>query len=114
MHLDVDKKDGATTVRPMVERLDIDVAAEFRATLLSLIDGGEHHLIIDLGEVTFIDSSGIGALVSALKAIKRTSGSGDVRLAHVQPLVVTLLETIRLTRVFSTYPTAEDALRSFR
>lgn len=114
MRIDVARLDGATVVRPLGDRLDIDVAAEFRAMLLSLIDGGERHLVVDLGTVAFIDSSGIGSLVSALKAIKRSSGSGDVRLAQVRPSVLALLETIRLNRVFSSFPTTDDAVRSFQ
>jgi anti-sigma B factor antagonist len=114
MQIDVAEKDGATIVRPSGDRLDIEVAAEFRNVLLSLIDQGHRHLVVDLKDVTFIDSSGLGALVSALKTIKRGSGSGDVRLARVQPPVVSLLEIIRLNRVFTSYGSVEQAIQSFQ
>ena len=114
MQIEVAKDNGATIVRPTGDRLDIEVAADFRAMLLSLIDQGNRHLVIDLKDVTFIDSSGLGALVSALKTLKRTSGSGDVRLARLQPPVISLLEIIRLNRVFTSYPTVEQAIQSFQ
>jgi anti-sigma B factor antagonist len=114
MEIDVVTDTGATVVRPTADRLDIEVAADFRAKLLSLIERGDRHLVIDLKDVTFIDSSGLGALVSALKTLKRSSGSGDVRLARVQPPVISLLEIIRLNRVFTSYPSVEQAIQSFQ
>lgn len=113
MQIEVANEQGATIVRPTTDRLDIEVAGEFRTMLLSLIDQGHRHLVVDLKDVMFIDSSGLGALVSALKTIKRGSGSGDVRLARVQPPVVSLLEIIRLNRVFTSYPTVEQAIQSY-
>jgi anti-sigma B factor antagonist len=112
MNIEVATEQGATVVRPTTDRLDIEVAAEFRGMLLSLIDQGHRQLIVDLVDVTFIDSSGLGALVSALKTLKRGSGSGDVRLARVQPPVVALLEIIRLNRVFTSYVSVEQAIQS--
>jgi anti-sigma B factor antagonist len=113
MQIEVANEHGTTIVRPTTERLDIEVAAEFRGMLLSLIDQGHRQLVVDLTDVTFIDSSGLGALVSALKTLKRGSGSGDVRLARVQPSVVSLLEIIRLNRVFTSYATVEQAIQSY-
>ena len=113
MQIDIVHEDGAAIVRPMAERVDIDVAAELRAALLRLIERGQRRLIVDLKDVDFIDSSGLGALVSALKTLKRSDEFGDVRLARVQPAVASLLEVIRLDQVFSSYATVDDALRSF-
>lgn len=113
MQIEVGNQNGTTIVRPTTERLDIEVAAEFRGMLLSLIDQGNRHLVVDLNDVTFIDSSGLGALVSALKTLKRGSGTGDVRLARVQAPVVSLLEIIRLNRVFTSYASVEQAVQSY-
>ena len=114
MRIDVSTSGGATVVRPSADRLDIEVAADFRAMLLSLIEQGHRRLVVDLADVGFIDSSGLGALVSALKTLKRSDNGGDVRLARVQAPVVSLLEIIRLNRVFTTYPSIEQAVQSFQ
>ena len=114
MEIDVAQNNGATVVRPTGDRLDIEVAGDFRSMLLSLIEQGNRQLVVDLEEITFIDSSGLGALVSALKTLKRSNGPGDVRLARVQPPVVSLLEIIRLNRVFTSYPSVEQAISSFQ
>jgi anti-sigma B factor antagonist len=114
MHIEVVTDHGTTVVRPTSERLDIEVAAEFRGMLLSLIDQGHRQIVVDLTDVSFIDSSGLGALVSALKTLKRSSSAGDVRLARVQAPVVSLLEIIRLNRVFTSYATVEQAVQSYQ
>jgi anti-sigma B factor antagonist len=105
--------DAVTIVQPDADRLDIAVASDFRNTLLELIENGRRNLVVDLKTVSFIDSSGLGALVSALKTLKANGGNGDVRLAHVQEPVVALLEIIRLNRVFTTYPSVENAVQSY-
>lgn len=114
IQIEVVNEQDTTVVRPTTERLDIEVAAEFRSRLLSLIDQGHRRIVVDLQDVAFIDSSGLGALVSALKTLKRGNGDGDVRLARVQPSVTTLLEIIRLNRVFTSYASIEQAVQSFQ
>src|SRR5438128_2350259 len=112
MQIDVSKRNGAAVVRPVSDRIDIEVASQLRRALIDLIESGSRHLVIDLGEVTFIDSSGFGALVSALKLLRTWQREGDIRLANAQPTVVDLLEILRLHRVFSSYPSVEQALGS--
>lgn len=114
MQIEVVNDNGTTIVRPAGDRLDIEVAAHFRSKLLSLIDEGHRQLVVDLKDVSFIDSSGLGALVSALKTLKRSSIAGDVRLARVQAPVVSLLEVIRLNRVFTSYASVEQAVQSYQ
>ena len=113
MSIDRKDHDAVTVVRPDGERLDIAVASDFRNALLELIQNGRRNLVVDLASVSFIDSSGLGALVSALKTLKANGGQGDVRLAQVQEPVVALLEIIRLNRVFSTYASVENAVQSY-
>lgn len=119
---------GATVIRPVTERLDLSVAGEFRAALIELVKNGHRNLVVDLSGVAFIDSSGLGALVSALKMLKtgkdrrgaarphpsrRPAARGDVRLAALQPPVVSLMEIIRMNRVFKSYLTVDEAAESF-
>jgi anti-sigma B factor antagonist len=96
MQIDVSEMNGATIVKPVSTRLDLQVAAEFRTVLLQLIEAGSRHVVVDLSEVQFIDSSGLGALVSALKTLKLLKGTGEIRLANVQPPVISLMEIVRL------------------
>jgi anti-sigma B factor antagonist len=111
--MNVTKDRGVTVVMPEGPRLDAEVAGSLRSTLLQLIADGDRRLVLDLPAVTFIDSSGLGALVSALKRLKQLDPAGDIRLAHVQPSVRAVLEVIRLNRVFSQFPSIEAAVHSF-
>ena len=113
MKIDVTERTGAAVVRPSAARIDLQVAGEFRTALLQLIEGGQLRLVVDMSDVQFVDSSGLGALVSALKTLRLLKRDGDIRLANVQPPVVALLEIIRLHRVFSSYPSVDQAVASF-
>jgi anti-sigma B factor antagonist len=88
--------------------LEGDNSARFKEKIRGLIGEGRRNLVIDLGLVTFVDSSGLGALISALKILR--SNGGDLKLANVGEKVLSVLEITRLLRVFDTYATAEDAL----
>lgn len=113
MQIDIAERNGAAVLRPAGARVDLQVAGEFRTALLDVIDSGHHRLVVDMGDVHFVDSSGLGALVSALKTLKLLKREGDIRLANVQPPVVALLEIIRLHRVFSSYASVDQAVQSF-
>jgi anti-sigma B factor antagonist len=128
MPIDVVEQEGATVIRPGGDRLDLEVAPEFRVAVVKLIKSGHRNLVVDLQDVGFIDSSGLGTLVSALKQLKtskdrrqaqrpggsrRPAARGDVKLANVQPPVASLLEIIRLDRVFTSYESVEEAVKSF-
>ena len=113
MQIDISPQDQAVIIKPATARVDVEVAGQFRAALLEVIEQGHRSLVVDMSDVTFIDSSGLGALVFALKRLKAQEGQGDIRLANVQEPVVELLEIIRLQRVFSSYPSVEQAVLSF-
>lgn len=129
MDILVSKLDNDVMVlRPSGERLDLEVAPQFRAALLEHIRNGSRKIVVDLQDVTFIDSSGLGSLVSGLKLIKtikdrrvraradpprRRAPRGDIRLANVQDSVAALLEIIRLDRVFASFVSVEEAVRSY-
>jgi anti-sigma B factor antagonist len=113
MQIDIFTRDNATVVAPEGPRLDAEVAPEFRTALLNLINDGRGNLVVNLNAVDFIDSSGLGALVSALKRLKQSGQQGDIRLAHVKPPVQSALEIIRLHRVFAGFVSVDEAVKSY-
>ena len=80
-------------------------------TVTRLLADGRKRLVIDLGEVKKIDSSGIETLLTACQLAR--DAAGDVRLARVAPRFQTLLEIAHLTNVLKIYPDAETAVRDF-
>jgi anti-sigma B factor antagonist len=113
MQIDISSRGNTTVVAPQGPRLDAEVAGVFRAALLELIEQGRGNLIVNLNAVDFIDSSGLGALVAALKRLKQSGQEGDIKLAHVRPTVQGVLEIIRLHRVFAHYPSVDEAVASY-
>ena len=113
MQIEMFEQGRSVVVSPEGPRLDAEVAPAFRDALLKVIENGHGNLIVDLHGVDFIDSSGLGALVSAFKRLKGAANEGDIRLANVQPPVNSVLEIIRLNRVFSKYSSVDDAVQSY-
>jgi anti-sigma B factor antagonist len=108
MEISAERRDGGVTVVRPEGRLDLLSAAELKRLLVEEVGAGQHRLVVDLMGVTFIDSSGLGALIGGLKAA-RTAG-GNLRLARAGEQALTILELTTLDRVLRPYPTVEAAL----
>ena len=89
-------------------RLTMATAAGLRAVVAQAIEAGRPRLVLDMGECSFLDSSGLGAVVGGLKAARQAGG--DLRLARLTPQVLTVLALTNLDRVLRPYPTVEAAL----
>ena len=108
----IKEKYGNITVEVVnLDRATLKEAGEFRSILTKDIEDGSKHLVADLSQCEFIDSTFLGALVFTLK--KLTAIGGDLKLIGFQPAVRAMFELTRMFRVFETYPTKEDAIRSF-
>jgi anti-sigma B factor antagonist len=83
-------------------RLDAATAPELKTTLKRLVTEGHHRLVVDLTEVSFIDSSGLSALVSGLKATREAGGT--LKLAGLNEQTRTAFRLTLLDRVFEIYP----------
>ena len=113
MKLALERKSvGECEVVRVEGRLDSAVAGELKARLLSCVDQGSIHLLLDLGDVEFVDSTGLSAIISALKAA--TSLGGEVVLLRPTATVRSILELTRLHQVFRIYEGVEAALKSLR
>jgi len=90
------------------ERLDAHNSAELKVEFQRLFESGNLSLLVDLKNIRFIDSSGLGALVSGFK--NATTNQGTLKLSSLQPQVKSMFELTRLHRVFEIFPTTDDAL----
>jgi anti-anti-sigma factor len=91
--------EGGETVLSVVGDLDLSSSTRFRERLIGLVAEGKHNLVVDLAGVGFMDSSGLGTLVSGLKRARQAGG--DVVLRAPTPAVLRLIELTGLTRVLS-------------
>ncbi|OFJ51901.1 STAS domain-containing protein [Mycolicibacterium grossiae] len=97
---------GVTVVRPE-GRVNMVVAPALRKELHRLVDEGNTRVVVDLSGTDFIDSSGLGAVISGLKAARQAGG--DLRIAAPTRQVVTVLELTNLDRVLRAYDSADEA-----
>lgn len=83
---------------------------DFRSRLRTLLP--EHaKLVLDCAELEWVDSGGLGALVAIFVSFR--SFAGDIRLAAMPPAVREGLKVCSLDKVFKTFATAEEAVRSY-
>ena len=80
----------------------------FKEAIGEALKNGQSKLVIDMEGVSFVDSTGLGSVIAALKQV-RTS-LGELRLAAPNQQVRVVLELTTLDRVFPYYATVEDAL----
>ena len=83
----------------------------FRARIHDLIEQGRVKVVLDLGGLTYMDSSGVGMLAAKLKTLKEKRG--DMRLLHLTRRSETLLGMLKLLLVFETFDDEGMAVRSF-
>lgn len=100
------------TVMDISGRVTIGAAAsEFSQKLRQIFEGGQNQVLLNLSNVTYMDSSGIGALVAA--AALAHSQKGHLKLSNVPVKIMSLLEAARLHRAFEIHPDEATALGSF-
>ena len=89
-------------------RLDAAVASAFRESILARIDQASAQVVLDLHHVSFLDSSGLGALVFALKHVAQHGGR--LHFCGVTPAVMAVLRLTRMDRVLKTFDSREAAI----
>ena len=107
MELRFEEKEGVLVVTPLAARLDAIAAPEFRSQVGERAQG-RAALVLDLGKVAFIDSSGLAAVISVLK---RLAPGGSLRVVAPNDAVKSLLKITRLEKIFPAYPDVTQALR---
>ena len=103
--------DEQTHVISLGGEIDLYTAPEFKERMVELIEAGKKHIVVDLSEATFIDSTTLGVLVGGVKRL-RPSGGG-LALVCTDQNISKIFEITGLDRVFSIQGSREDALASF-
>ncbi|MBM4168667.1 MAG: STAS domain-containing protein [Ignavibacteria bacterium] len=85
---------------------------EVRDKIYSLLQDDVRKIVLDLGKVKWINSSGLGALISAVTSVKNKGG--EMRLASVSDKVESLFMITQLIKVFKTYESVDRAVASFK
>lgn len=90
-------------------KLNMVSAPELRAVVVDAISHGGIRVVVDLSDIDFMDSSGLGALVGCLKSARQAGG--DLRIAAPSAQVSMVLRLSNLDRVLASFDSAEAAYR---
>jgi len=94
-------------VKPPAERIDAAFAIQFKEQMRSVIQGAPGRVVLDMENIGFVDSSGLGALVAVFKLVSRER---SFELAGLQPPVQKLFELTRMNTVFQLHDSAAAAI----
>jgi anti-sigma B factor antagonist len=108
IEFDTEVVDDETSVIRPKGRLNLLAAPQLREAVAASVREGRPRIVVDLADTTFMDSSGLGALVGGLKSARQ--GGGTLRIARLAPQVEMVLTLTNLQRVLRPYPSVEDAL----
>jgi len=102
---------GPVIVMQVPEQLTLGETQNFMQELGPLLESHRPRIVLDLSQVRSMDTAGVETLLHSLEeALKR---DGDLKLAALSPEAEVLLELLRIARVFETFSTSEEAVRSF-
>jgi anti-sigma B factor antagonist len=111
MGFSLTKGSGDVTVVQVDGQLIVGNRHELKELVQAALDRGERRLLIDFSRTGYIDSSGLGALVSISKKVRENGG--DLRLAGLNEDLRSLFELTKLDTLFTITDTPEQALTSF-
>lgn len=107
MQIKTTEDDKFFIITPEESRLDARVVSQFKEKVQNWIAEGKTRILLDMRNVEFMDSSGLGAVVACLKSV---GSQGDIQLCSVNPPVMTLMKLTRLDQIFVIHQDQSDAL----
>jgi anti-sigma B factor antagonist len=104
------RQDDITLIRSEGQ-LTVNNRQELKTMIAERLEKGERRFVLDFGETGYIDSSGLGALVTIAKQVREHAG--DLRLSGLNDDLRQLFELTKLDTLFSISPSASEALAGF-
>ncbi|NOX89803.1 MAG: STAS domain-containing protein [Calditrichaeota bacterium] len=106
------QENGEIVVIDIPRRLTSEISGELKRLMKELINQGRYKIIMNLEKTRYMDSSGLGAIVSKIAATR--SKNGDIRLAAPQQTIVDLLELTHINQIIKSFSTVDEAVNSFK
>ena len=97
-------------LKPVSRRIEAATSAGFKGAVADWIARGHNRIVLDLADVEFIDSSGLGALISSLRSVGQ---GGDLVLCNISTQVMNLFCLTRTNRVFKIFNSREKSVNYF-
>lgn len=109
MQLTTQTQSNVEIITVDASRIDAAVAIQFKDRMREVLGADRPRYVLDLHNVDFIDSSGLGAIVAAMKLMPK---GGKLELAGLRPAVDKVFRMTRMDSIFAIHPTAEAAAAS--
>lgn len=105
------RKEKEVAIIDVIGELEFSISESFDATVKSLIKEGLNKIIVNFAQANYIDSSGLGVLISGLQSARQNQG--DLRLCSLDENIRDVLNMTRLINYFKIFPSVKEALGSF-
>lgn len=112
MKIKTSEKYGAVVVELKGNVMGGPEAAELHEFIHKLLDEGKKNIVVDLADVKFMNSSGLGMLITAYTTVK--NGEGKFKLANATEKIESLLVITKLITIFEHYNSVDEAVESFK
>ncbi len=110
MEFSAEKKKGVTVIKVPFEELDASNDGDFRFGIAPFMDKPKN-IVLDVSQLDFIDSSGLGAILSCLKSVK--ANQGTLKIGGVSKNVRNVFELVHLYKLVEYFDTVEEAIKRF-
>ncbi len=110
MQTEIVEKGDVTILRALEKRIDAGISGELKEQLGELVANGRRRIILDISGVEFLDSSGLGAIISGLKAIGE---DGRLVICGATDPVKSMFRLTRMDRIFEMYDSEAESLQAF-
>jgi anti-sigma B factor antagonist len=110
MEILTEQKGAVAIVTVRAEHLDASVSEEFKREMAPLLDQ-HHQILLDMNELRFVDSAGLGAILSCLRKVG--AAGGDLKLCNLTKSVRASFEIARMHRIMDILGTQQEALEAF-
>ncbi len=107
MHIEDRKEGNVLIVRILDKRLDASLAIDFKEKMSEYITNGNHSILLNISDVDFIDSSGLGAIVSSLKIL---GDKGNIAICETKDTVMRMFKLTRMNKVFPMFDSEKEAI----
>ena len=111
MKLNHREENGVMIIEPKGKIMGGPESTALHDLLHDLIDQGKKNVVIDLGKVDWMNSTGLGLLISGLTTLRKSGG--ELKLANVTDKIQSLLTITKLVTIFKSYDSVDEAVTSF-
>jgi anti-sigma B factor antagonist len=111
MDLELDTSEqGGKTILTVRGEIDVYTAPRLRQAIVDIVEAGGHDIVVDMERVDFLDSTGLGVLVEALKRVR--SHDGDLAIVATQDKILKIFDITGLNKAFGIHASVAEATQA--